>query len=107
MASSAHAPNYDFSMTNTVGNVDGTVLGEVFGLTDNATGTATGIVVTSYPGGLNIGAVPLDQFDGSHGITLNSFTATDGAATVLVMARLVRATYRGGVLHGWPGQAAP
>jgi hypothetical protein len=41
--------NFDFSFTNTTGNVDGTVTGEIFGLTDNAVSSASKIIITSAP----------------------------------------------------------
>jgi hypothetical protein len=41
---------FDFSFSNTTGNVAGTVTGEILGLTDNtALEAATDIVITSYP----------------------------------------------------------
>ncbi len=51
--------NFDFSFTNTTGNVDGTVTGVIFGLTDNAVSTASRIIITSAPDQLQfLGAGP-------------------------------------------------
>lgn len=80
---SAHAGlNFDFSFTNTDGNVSGTVTGEIFGLTDNSTSAATDIVIDSYPAALTLPAAPWDIFDdGSLLIVENSFTVAGGAVT--------------------------
>ena len=83
---SAQTLDFTFSFTNTIGSVDGTVTGEVYGLTDNATGPATGVVVTSFPAGLNslYGSGPID-FTSTNWVTFyNSFTVTDGQLTTAI-----------------------
>jgi len=44
---------FDFSFSNTTGNVAGTVTGEILGLADNTAGeAASDIEITSYPDAL-------------------------------------------------------
>jgi len=73
--------NFDFSMTDTTGNVSGTVTGEIFGLTANTTSSASSVEVFSWPAGmanpdsvttpLTLTGTPVD----------NSFTISSGALT--------------------------
>jgi hypothetical protein len=73
--------NFDFSVTNTIGDVSGTFSGEIFGLTNNATSSATSVLVTSFPAGLDsllpapVNATSWDQQ------VQNSFTVTNGQIT--------------------------
>jgi hypothetical protein len=80
----AHAAlDFDFSFTNSTGNVSGTVTGEIFGLADNTSNeAATDIVIDSYPSGLGFPSTPWDVFNMS-GITVvtNSFTVSGGEIT--------------------------
>ncbi len=78
----AHAtPVFDFSFSNTVGDIAGTVTGTIYGLAASGTSSATDIVVTSAPTGVG-GTVPADIFT-LPGFTIetNSFTVTDGEIT--------------------------
>jgi hypothetical protein len=45
--------NFDFSITNTIGDVSGTVTGEILGLSDNSTGPAAEVLIDTFPAGLN------------------------------------------------------
>jgi hypothetical protein len=70
--------DFDFSFTNTIGDVSGTVSGEIIGLTDNSTGSASEVVIDSFPSGLDsiFGSNPIatswDQQDE------NTFTVSGG-----------------------------
>ncbi len=78
----AKADNFNFSITNTIGNVAGTVTGEILGLTNNSTGPASEVIIESYPVALisDFGNAPIiatlwnDQFE-------NTFTETGGVIT--------------------------
>ncbi|MBD2295105.1 hypothetical protein H6G06_16860 [Anabaena sphaerica FACHB-251] len=85
-ASPAQALDFNFSFTNDpgLGSVNGTVEGTIYGLIDNATSSATGIIVTSYPAGLNLPATPFSPFSLGNE-TSNSFEVLNG---VLVNANL-------------------
>ena len=68
-----HALSFDFSFSNTVGEIRGTVTGEFDGLQDNATGPATAVFINSAPAFFNLTtpfSVPITG--------LNSFTVTSG-----------------------------
>jgi len=83
----AHAGlNFDFSITNTLGNVSGTVTGEIFGLSDNtADQAATDIEILTYPTGITgLPAAPFDIFGFPNTtITSNEFTVSGGVITAM------------------------
>jgi hypothetical protein len=70
--------NFDFSVTNTIGNVPGTFTGEIFGLTDNATSAASSVVILSIPSGMNnVVSPPIDATLWNQQLE-NSFTVVNG-----------------------------
>lgn len=73
---------FDFSFTNTEGNVSGTVTGQIFGLMDNSTGPATDVVIDSYPANMgdSIGIVSVNPNTWSY-INSNTFTVANGVLT--------------------------
>jgi hypothetical protein len=80
----AHALDFNFSLTNTRGNVSGTVTGTIQGLSDNTTSAASDIIITSYPAGLTANpAAPFSLFSflGGTGPSENSFTVNNGVIT--------------------------
>ncbi len=70
--------NFDFSITNTQGNVSGTVTGEIIGLADNATSAAAEVIILSFPSGRDsLYSPPIDATTWTHQID-NSFTVENG-----------------------------
>jgi hypothetical protein len=53
---------FQYSITNTVGNVAGTVTGRILGLSDNSTGPASQVLIDIFPAGLDsiAGPTPID-----------------------------------------------
>jgi len=90
------AATFDFSFSNTLGNVPGTVTGEIFGLADTGTSAATDIVVTSAPAGVGFSSYPVDIFTLPWTTDANSFTVTAG--------QIVDADF---LSEGGPGSVAP
>jgi hypothetical protein len=81
-SSPSYALTFDFSFTNTVGNVSGTVTGEIVGLADNSTSAATNVIIDSYPAGIGLGlATPFDAVTTASGVPDNAFTVTSGLIT--------------------------
>jgi hypothetical protein len=73
---------FDFSFTNTNGNVSGTVTGQILGLVNNESSqAATQILIDQYPAGLNgIGATPVNVTSWNLHIS-NLFDVSDGQVT--------------------------
>ena len=73
---------FDFSFTNTIGNVPGTVTGEiVLPFDGNGTGAASQVLLETFPSALSpIGAPPIDTTLWTYQ-ELNTFTVSTGQVT--------------------------
>jgi hypothetical protein len=73
---------FDFSFTNTLGNVAGTITGEVILPSGpNYTGPATGVLITSIPPALNVILADPNDATTWSGQYYNTFVETAGAIT--------------------------
>jgi hypothetical protein len=78
----AYALNFDFSFTNTEGNVPGTVTGEIDGLANNATGAATAVFIDTFPAGLGLSiTTPFNALASANTVNGNTFTVSGGQIT--------------------------
>jgi hypothetical protein len=90
----AKADNFQFSFTNTYGDVSGTVTGEILGLTNNATSAATSVIITGFPAALDL------PFTSPINVTSwtvqqqNEFTETNGQVTAGAFWATESDTYR-------------
>ena len=78
-ASSQATLVFNFSFSNTIGNVNGTVTGRILGLSDNSTGAASQVLIDTFPVGLvNVaGAPPINPMFWDQQYQ-NSFTTVGG-----------------------------
>jgi hypothetical protein len=75
----ANLLDFDFSFTNTIGDVSGTVTGEIVGLSDNSTSSASQVLIESFPSGLDniFASLPIDATTWDQQYQ-NSFTVVGG-----------------------------
>lgn len=78
----ARALTFDFSFTDTIGDVSGTVTGQIVGLSNNSTGPATALYIDSAPAGLDLSiTTTFDVLSSTNTVDLNSFTVSGGQVT--------------------------